>query len=245
MAGVTDGTSNTMLASERAHGKFNTSDITGWNWWTSGNFGDTLFTTFYPMNPFNKIVDFCCLDSGPDAYVAVPSSFHPGGANFGFADGSVKFLKDSISSWQIQGAARPRTPASWQRASREAVFRLASHVMRAGVGSSWRPNTYLGVCQAVNSQRQRGRELRPILSESGFVDRVQKVSERRESQGNNRNAFCSWLSSRHTGTEFPVLPADGLGRIGSVFASGSSIAMTRGGQGTPAGKPLVQAAYAK
>jgi prepilin-type N-terminal cleavage/methylation domain-containing protein/prepilin-type processing-associated H-X9-DG protein len=99
---VTDGTSNTMLASERAHGKFPSNDIYCWNWWTSGNFGDTMFTTFYPMNPFNKIPDFCCLDSGPDAYVASAASFHPGGANFGFADGSVKFLKDSISSWQIQ-----------------------------------------------------------------------------------------------------------------------------------------------
>jgi prepilin-type N-terminal cleavage/methylation domain-containing protein/prepilin-type processing-associated H-X9-DG protein len=101
MAGVTDGTSNTMLASERAHGKFPAADLYCWNWWTSGNFGDTLFTTFYPMNPFNKIPDFCCLDSGPDAYVAAAASFHPGGANFAFADGSVKFLKDSISSWQI------------------------------------------------------------------------------------------------------------------------------------------------
>jgi len=102
LAGVTDGTSNTILASERAHGRFPASDIYCWNWWTSGNFGDTMFTTFYPMNPFNKIPDFCCLDSGPDAYVASAASFHPGGANFAFCDGSVKFLKDSINSWQIQ-----------------------------------------------------------------------------------------------------------------------------------------------
>jgi prepilin-type N-terminal cleavage/methylation domain-containing protein/prepilin-type processing-associated H-X9-DG protein len=99
---VTDGTSNTMLASERAHGKFPSQDINCWNWWDSGNFGDTMFTTFYPMNPFNKIPDYCCLDSGPDAYVSSAASFHPGGANFAFTDGSVKFLKDSISSWQIQ-----------------------------------------------------------------------------------------------------------------------------------------------
>ena len=68
MASVTDGRSNTMLASERAHGKFAPSELYCWNWWTSGNFGDTMFTTFYPMNPFSKIPDFCCLDSGPDAY---------------------------------------------------------------------------------------------------------------------------------------------------------------------------------
>jgi prepilin-type N-terminal cleavage/methylation domain-containing protein/prepilin-type processing-associated H-X9-DG protein len=109
MASITDGSSNTMLASERAHGKFPTSspsfgtnDLYCWNWWTSGNYGDTMFSTFYPMNPFNKILEYCCQDGGPDAYVASAGSFHPGGANFGFADGSVRFLKDSISSWQIQ-----------------------------------------------------------------------------------------------------------------------------------------------
>jgi len=109
LAGITDGTSNTMLASERAHGRFPASDLYCWNWWTSGNFGDTIFTTFYPMNPFNKIPDFCCLDSGPDAYVASAASFHPGGANFAFCDGSVRFLKDSISSWQIQNTGGTTT----------------------------------------------------------------------------------------------------------------------------------------
>jgi len=109
IASVTDGTSNTILASERAHGKFPASDIYCWNWWTSGNYGDTMFCAFYPINPFNKIPQYCCLDSGPDAYVASAASFHPGGANFGFADGSVKFLKDSISTWQIANSGGAAT----------------------------------------------------------------------------------------------------------------------------------------
>ena len=105
---ITDGTSNTFLASERAHGKFNATDVNCWNWWTSGNYGDTMFATFYPMNPFNKIPDYTgLLDGGVDAYPSTPSSFHPGGANFAFCDGSVKFIKDSISTWQILSTGMP------------------------------------------------------------------------------------------------------------------------------------------
>jgi prepilin-type processing-associated H-X9-DG protein len=37
-------------------------------------------------------------------YVPYITSFHPGGGNAGFADGSVRFLKDSIQTWPLVAA---------------------------------------------------------------------------------------------------------------------------------------------
>jgi prepilin-type N-terminal cleavage/methylation domain-containing protein/prepilin-type processing-associated H-X9-DG protein len=103
LASVTDGTSNTIGFSEHCHGKYSPSDQICWNWWTSGNTGDTLFSTMYPINPFNKVQNqsFDEYHGYSDTYVGSAASFHPGGANFGFLDGSVRFLKESIQSWPI------------------------------------------------------------------------------------------------------------------------------------------------
>jgi prepilin-type N-terminal cleavage/methylation domain-containing protein len=88
LADITDGTSNTIASSERAHGMLSQTssgsgspfpDFLCWNWWFSPNEGDTLFTTFYPINPWKQLNNSL--------------------ANFAITDGWVRFLKDSISSW--------------------------------------------------------------------------------------------------------------------------------------------------
>jgi prepilin-type N-terminal cleavage/methylation domain-containing protein/prepilin-type processing-associated H-X9-DG protein len=116
LADVADGTSNTMAYSEHAHGLFSQTpdsngviDFYNWNWWTSGNFGDTIFSTYFPMNPQNRLAtgyyEGGAFIQGDDMVTAA-SSFHPGGATFAFLDGSVRFIKDSIASWRIDPATR-------------------------------------------------------------------------------------------------------------------------------------------
>jgi prepilin-type processing-associated H-X9-DG protein len=102
IASLTDGTSNTLMYGEEANGIFTATDSLCFNWWGDAVSSDSLFSTLYPINAYKKIARY--VEEWSDSWVDSASSFHPGGANFAFADGSVHFLKDSIQSWPFNPA---------------------------------------------------------------------------------------------------------------------------------------------
>jgi prepilin-type N-terminal cleavage/methylation domain-containing protein/prepilin-type processing-associated H-X9-DG protein len=107
LATISDGTSNTILFGERAHGLFGGADAPFYFWWNSGWWGDTFFDAIFPINPQKTLSGQMDLSDPTNPYggwwwipVEAASSFHPGGANFAFVDGSVRFIKETVSTWK-------------------------------------------------------------------------------------------------------------------------------------------------
>ncbi len=115
-ASITDGLSNTMLVSETVVGKG--SDLRGLTWWADA----TGYTSFIPPNsslfdlmysasacayPFNNNTP-CQIATTQSGLMTGARSRHPGGVNVTMADGSVRFVKNSvnIATWRALSSTK-------------------------------------------------------------------------------------------------------------------------------------------
>jgi prepilin-type N-terminal cleavage/methylation domain-containing protein/prepilin-type processing-associated H-X9-DG protein len=116
-ASVSDGLSQTLIVAEKS-----TTILRGLanpraaeeraGWWFRGQIGHTLLVTAYPPNAQKRTSP-----SNSFAWHNSASSGHPGGVNGLLADGSVRFLKDSIESAPLTSDGIPalRPQGIWQK----------------------------------------------------------------------------------------------------------------------------------
>jgi prepilin-type processing-associated H-X9-DG protein len=99
--GITDGLSSTILVVERATPPIRELastippqpfEIKGW--WFYGDHGHTIAFNEFPPNAFKK-----ASRKNAASRTQTASSLHPGGVNVLMADGSARFVKETVQSW--------------------------------------------------------------------------------------------------------------------------------------------------
>ncbi len=100
LAAISDGTSNTILMSEKSLSCLDRIDAklfgavgNKYGWWISGDLIDTLVFGEFPPNAYKEVTGM-----NASAQLWSASSCHKSGVNAVMADGSVRFIKDTINS---------------------------------------------------------------------------------------------------------------------------------------------------